>query len=273
MSDDTTPVEAVEHATTTPLAPAQADSLADRVAAVTPARLFTGRAGTSYRTATLLRLRADHAAARDAVAAVLDLDDPRLAPLGLFEVATMAATPAEHLLRPDLGRRLSPAARQTLAERCVYGAGLQVVVGDGLSAEAVAAQVPALLPRLLAEAERGAWTVGTPFAMRHCRVGVVNDVGELLDPEVVVLLVGERPGLATARSLSAYLAYRPRPGHTDAQRNLVANIHERGLPADVAVDRILALASACRAARASGVAVSPPEEATRRQVADADEPW
>jgi ethanolamine ammonia-lyase small subunit len=229
--------------------------LTRRVDAVTPARLFVGRAGTAYRTSTLLRLRADHAAARDAVAAQLDLDDPALVALDLFEVATEARTPAEHLLRPDLGRRLTADARVTIAARCLAAPALQVVVGDGLSAEAVRAQVPVVLPRLVRQAAAAGWMVGTTFAVRHCRVGVMNDVGDVLQPEVVVLLIGERPGLATADSLSAYLAHRPRPGCTDADRNLVSNIHGRGLPADDAVDRILALATACRAAGSSGVGV------------------
>ena len=98
-------------------------------------------------------------------------------------------------------------------------------------------------------------SVGQPFVVRHCRVGVLNDVGELLDPAVVVLLIGERPGLATAESLSAYLAYRPRPGHTDAQRNLISNIHARGVSHAEAARRILALAEQMRQVQASGVTV------------------
>jgi ethanolamine ammonia-lyase small subunit len=86
-------------------------------------------------------------------------------------------------------------------------------------------------------------------------VGVLNDVGAALDPQVVVLLIGERPGLATAVSLSAYLAYRPRPGDTDAKRNLVSNIHARGVSAETAAQRILALAQQMRAMQTSGVAV------------------
>ena len=96
---------------------------------------------------------------------------------------------------------------------------------------------------------------GRPFLIRHCRVGVLNDLGELLDPAVVVLLIGERPGLATAQSLSAYLAYRPRAGNTDARRNLISNIHARGVsPADAA-QRILSLAEKMRRMQASGVVV------------------
>jgi ethanolamine ammonia-lyase small subunit len=119
----------------------------------------------------------------------------------------------------------------------------------------VAAQVPALLPLLDDEARRRGWSFGRPFFVRRCRVGVLNDVGELLDPAVVVLLIGERPGLATAESLSAYLAYRPRPGDTDARRNLISNIHARGVGPAEAAARIAALADRMRRLETSGVTV------------------
>src|SRR5437660_3381037 len=116
-----------------------------------PARVLAGRAGPGYRTATWLKLREDHAAARDAVHAELDVarDLGGLGErFGLFEVRTRAASKAEYLMRPDLGRRLDDAARERVLAECPAGADLQVVVGDGLSATAVAAQVPALLPLL-----------------------------------------------------------------------------------------------------------------------------
>jgi ethanolamine ammonia-lyase small subunit len=236
------------------LSPADEPSpLLRAVAARTPARILTGRAGPSYLTATQLGLRSDHAAARDAVLAAVDV----LRDLGpdLFEVSTRAVSRQEYLLRPDLGRQLDDEARRLVRERCPASAGLQVVVGDGLSAAAVRVQVPRLLPLLLEQARAGGWVVGRPFFVRHCRVGVLNDVGELLDPCVVVLLIGERPGLATAESLSAYMAYRPRPGDTDAKRNLISNIHGRGVPVESAAARILALAGRMRSLGASGVAV------------------
>ncbi len=143
-----------------------------------------------------------------------------------------------------------------------------MVIGDGLSATAVAVQVPGLLPRLAAGAAEGGWSFGRPFVVRYCRVGVLNDVGELLDPAVVVLLIGERPGLATAESLSAYLAYRPRSGHTDARRNLISNIHARGLAHAEAARRILALAEKMMRLQASGVDVK--EEPAKPDPAIAD---
>ena len=126
---------------------------------------------------------------------------------------------------------------------------------SGLSATAVKAQVPALLPLLQESAQARGWTWGEPFVIRYCRVGVLNEVGDLLKPQVAVLLIGERPGLATAESLSAYLAYRPQSGHTDAQRNLISNIHARGVPPEQAARRIIALAEKMIQARAGGIAV------------------
>lgn len=225
----------------------------------TPARLIVGRAGTSYRTGTQLELRTDHAAAVDAVQAELDLKrdfDPALiARYDLFDVSTQARDKAEFLRRPELGRKLDDAARALMVKSCPRGVDLQVAIGDGLSAAAAIAQAPALVPLLAAGAASRGWSFGRVGVIHHCRVGVLNDLGELLDPAVVVLLIGERPGLATAESLSAYLAYRPRPGHTDAQRNLISNIHARGVDPASAAERILALVDQMRAAETSGVAI------------------
>jgi ethanolamine ammonia-lyase small subunit len=117
------------------------------------------------------------------------------------------------------------------------------------------AQVPSLLPLLAVGAAVRGWRFGRPFFIRHCRVGILNEIGARLDPAVVVLLIGERPGLATAESLSAYLAYRPRPDQTDAHRNLISNIHCRGTtPADAA-PRILRLAFRMTQLRQSGITV------------------
>ncbi len=147
----------------------------------TPARLVVGRAGAAYRTATQLDLREDHAIAVDAVHAELDLlrdfGQEFIARHALFEIITQAADKSQYLKRPELGRKLSPASLAVLTENCPRGVDLQVAIGDGLSAAAVAAQVPALLPLLEAGAKSRGWTFGRPFAIRYCRVGVLNDVG------------------------------------------------------------------------------------------------
>src|SRR5262249_43781956 len=145
----------------------------------------------------------------------------------IFLVRTQAASKDEFLLRPDRGRQLDDGGRAEIARRCPSGVDLQVIIGDGLSATAVLTQAPGLLPLLAEGARVRGWSFGHPFVVRHCRVGLLNDVGELLHPSVAVVLIGERPGLATAESLSAYMAYSPRPGHTDAQRNVISNIHSR----------------------------------------------
>ncbi len=144
----------------------------------------------------------------------------RIAAFQLFDARTRATSKAEYLRRPDLGRTLSDESRELVRTRCPAGCELQVVIGDGLSATAVAVQAPGLLDRLRDAALARGWSFGRPFLVRYCRVGVMNDIGDLLSPAVIVLLIGERPGLATAESLSAYMAYRPRIGHTDADRNL-----------------------------------------------------
>lgn len=245
---------------TTPLPAPQRPwpALVEAARARTPARVLRGAATSAYGTGVQLELRGDHAAAIDAVWTEFDLsalDSALVQRSGLFLVETQAATKQEFLLRPDLGRRFTAAAAEQIAARCRRGADVQLVLGDGLSATALATQAPELLPRLHAEFEGRGWTQGQPFVVRHARVGLLNEIGELLDPSVVVLLIGERPGLATAESLSAYLAYRPRFGHTDAQRNLISNIHARGVtPADAA-GRIAELAAKLRAAQASGVSV------------------
>jgi ethanolamine ammonia-lyase small subunit len=233
-----------------------ADDIAARAAAISPARTFVGRVGTAYPTATALRLRADHAAARDAVRATLDVEAlRRLVGPDLLLVDSAATTPAEYLRRPDLGRRLSTGGRDFVRARAEAHADVQIVVGDGLSATAVTEQLPRLLPSLLAGLAQDGWGVGRIVAVTRCRVGIMNEIGELLAPKAIVLLIGERPGLANAASLSAYLGWRPNASQTDADRNLVSNIHDRGVPIDAATTRILGLLAAMRAEDGGGFAV------------------
>jgi ethanolamine ammonia-lyase small subunit len=204
----------------------------------------------------MLQLRADHAAARDALHEQLDLAEEPMASLvtrfGIFEVASSAGSFAEHLARPDLGRRLPAAAIERITTLCPSPVDVQFVLGDGLSSAAVRTQVPALLPLLVDTATERGLSVGQTFFVRNCRVGALNDIGAAIDAEVVVLLVGERPGLATGESLSAYLAWRPRPGDTDERRNLISNIHDGGVLPGVAATRILALVELLRLHGRSG---------------------
>jgi ethanolamine ammonia-lyase small subunit len=227
-----------------------------KIRARTPARLLTGRVGAASRTSPQLDLREAHAAARDAVWAELKTDQA----FGLefkrtwklIEVRTQVTTKDEYLLRPDLGRHFDQASAAEIRKRCESARDIQIAIGDGLSVPAIAAQVPALLPLLYSGARAKNWSLGPTLVIHHCRVGILNEIGELLNPRVVILLIGERPGLATAESLSAYMAYGPRAGHTDADRNLISNIHARGLDPESAASRILNLAAQMMATSSSG---------------------
>jgi ethanolamine ammonia-lyase small subunit len=238
------------------LASAAWSEIVRRIRARTPARLLVGRAGAAYRTDTQLELREAHAAARDAVRAELDLittfDADFVKRWALFEVCTRADLKDVFLLQPELGRRFNEASRAELQRRCSSGNDLQIAIGDGLSVPAVAAQVPALLPLLCSGAKARGWTVGQTLVIRHCRVGILNEIGDLLSPKIALLLIGERPGLATAESLSAYMAYRPRHTHSDADRNLISNIHARGTKPEDAAEPILNLAGQMMHVGASG---------------------
>ncbi|MBL8823264.1 MAG: ethanolamine ammonia-lyase subunit EutC [Planctomycetia bacterium] len=229
----------------------------DQTLQCTSARLFTGRAGLGYRTATALKLRADHAAARDAVYQFIDLKrdigEERLQRWGLFGVTTQVRSRTEYLMRPDRGRVFDVESQETIKKECTNSPTLQIVLGDGLSAAAVIHHGVELLDLLHDKAKDLSWSVGKPFCIRFCRVGIMSEIGRLLNPELVILLIGERPGLAHADSLSAYLAYRPQAGHTDAQRNLISNIHAQGIPTAVAAERIMELAIRMREAQYSGV--------------------
>lgn len=227
--------------------------------AITPARLFVSSSVPAYPTKTYLNLRADHAAALDSVQAELDsaqaFDEHFMASWKLFTVTSQAPSKHEYLMRPDLGRLLDEQSRFAIAERCPQGADLQVAIGDGLSVQAIVRAIPELLPLLRQQAEARGWSFGQPLLIRHCRVGILNDLGTLLQAKVIVLLIGERPGLATAESLSAYMAYRPQGHHTDANRNLISNIHPRGVPYPEAAQRISNLASLLMRNKKSGFEV------------------
>ncbi len=218
-----------------------------------PARIAVGRAGTRYRTNTLLRFRADHAAAKDAV---LSEVDPRLVDkLGLFEVATRAADKRHFLLRPDAGRSLSDEARAEIQRRCARAPRLQVIYGDGLSAAAFNQHGEVFHRALEKELAAAGIPLGTPFFVRRSRVKVMDEIARLVDAEAALFVCGERPGLGYSDSLSAYYIYRPSAGATDADREVISNINPRGVePARAARLTAEAIARILRE-RKSGVVV------------------
>jgi len=206
-----------------------------RLLAATPARVAVGRAGPRYRTNTMLRFRADHAAAKDAV--LSEVDPELLARLGMFEVASRAPDKATFLQRPDLGRTLSDDARAEIAKRIGRAPTLVVVYGDGLSAAALnqhLAEFHGSLERALAARGIGH---ATPFFVRRSRVKIMDEIARLVGAQAALFVCGERPGLGFADSMSAYYIYQPAAGATDADREVISNINPRGrAPADAAGD-------------------------------------
>ena len=195
----------------------------------TTARIGVGKAGPRLNTQTMLTLRADHAKARDAVFA--DVDPKLIASLGLFTVQTTCEDKDTYVTRPDLGRQLSQAAVRTLKERCVHNPDVQIYAADGLSSTAIQANLAKILPVLIDSLKAKGLTVGTPFFLRFGRVGSEEYVAEALGAKVVCVLIGERPGLATAESMSAYIAYNAYVGMPEAKRTVVSNIHKDGTAA------------------------------------------
>ncbi|ABL83530.1 Ethanolamine ammonia-lyase light chain [Nocardioides sp. JS614] len=205
--------------------PANPSGLAN-LAASTAARIAVGRAGPRPRTESVLLFGADHAVTQDAIFG--DVPTALLDQFGLFAVQTKVTTQDEFLLRPDLGRELDDAAKLVVAEKCVKGPQVQIVVGDGLSAAAVTNNLPQIYPVLEAGLRDAGLTLGTPFFVRYCRVGVINDINDIVGADVVVLLIGERPGLGVADALSVYSGWRPTAGKTDAHRDVICMITQNG---------------------------------------------
>lgn len=192
-----------------------------------PCRLGIGKAGARYKTDPQLQFRAAHSAAQDAVFNDVDHDFIEK-DLGLFIVQTQCDSKDTYLTRPDLGRKLSEEARATLAEKCKKNPTVQIYVADGLSGASVAANIPDLLPAILQGLQSYKIDTGTPFFVKYGRVGVMDEISELLNADVTCTLIGERPGLITAESMSAYIAYRATVGMPEARRTVVSNIHKNG---------------------------------------------
>lgn len=193
----------------------------------TTARIGVGRAGPRYSTASLLLFQGDHAVTQDAL--YRDVDQKLLDQFNLFTVQTkITGGKQEYLLRPDLGRLLNDDAKRIINEKCQKNVNIQLCIGDGLSAAAIEANLRQIFPVIKQGVQNAGLTFGTPFFVKYARVGVMNDIGELIKPDVVILLIGERPGLGRAESMSAYMGYKPKYGDTDADRDVVCNIFENG---------------------------------------------
>lgn len=241
-------------------------SSADDFAAMrraTPARLGVGRAGPRYTTAAILALRADHARAVDAVRIEVPRDWP--ARNAMPELKTRAPDREVYLLRPELGRMLAEDDAERLAQRYARRVrvpaaerakpSLVILVGDGLSSAAVQAHAPAIVRALKKKLTVRFRVIGT-FFIRNARVRVEDHVGEILRPDLVCMIIGERPGLATAESLSAYVIWRPRLASLEPDRTVISNIHPGGLSIASAAVKIARLCADAAAHQASGAALA-----------------
>lgn len=230
--------------------PADMDALL-RMKGKTPARIGVGRAGGRLKTKTMLTLRADHAAAKDAV--FMDVDQAILDRLGLFTVQTMCTDKNQFLTRPDLGRKFSDEAIREIQSKCTKSPDVQIYASDGLSSTAIKANLENILPAIMDGLKSKGISVGTPFYVKYGRVGAEDAISEAIGCKVVCVLLGERPGLATAESMSAYIAYNATVGMPEARRTVVSNIHSGGIAAVEAGAYIADLIEKILKAKKSGV--------------------
>lgn len=223
----------------------------ERMMKRTPARIGVGNCGARLKTQTMLTLRADHAAARDAV--FKDVSQELLDRMDLFTVPTCCTDKDNFLKRPDMGRVFPEESVKIISERCRHGVDVQIYAADGLSSTAIEANLENILPIIKEGLEAAGLSVGTPFFVKNGRVAAMDQISEILDAKVTCVLIGERPGLATAESMSAYIAYRATVGMPEARRTVVSNIHRRGIPAVEAGAYIVDVIGKILEAKASGV--------------------
>lgn len=220
----------------------------------TASRVCSGRIGARPRTTSLLRFLADHSRSKDTV--LQDVPGEWLQKTGLLEVHSEITDKDEYLTRPDRGRRLSKAAIDTIGAQCKKNPQVQVVVSDGLSTDAITANYDEILPPLLKGLESAHLDVGTPFFVRYGRVKLEDQIGELIGAKVVILLIGERPGLGQSESLSCYMVYSPTAETVEADRTCISNIHHGGTPPVEAAAVIVDLAKRMLEQKASGIALN-----------------
>lgn len=217
----------------------------------TPARIGLGRAGARYKTITQLRMRADHAAAQDSVFSMVDEGFAQT--LDLIGVQTLCRDKDEYLTRPDKGRRFDEINQKIIREVLGQQPSVVLVVGDGLSSAAIEANAADCVHAIRNGLKAYGLDAGRGLFVKFCRVGASDHIGELTGADVVCMLVGERPGLVTAESMSAYLTYKPRIGTPESDRTVISNIHRQGTSAVEAGAHIAELIKTMLDKQASGV--------------------
>jgi len=231
----------------------------DALRKFTNARIGLGRTGSAILTKDMLAFRSAHARARDAVFSALDVGALSSAmdtfSLPVFSVSSAAQDRSEYLHRPDNGRRLSNASEMLLANAKHCEREIVIIVADGLSASAVMDHTMPLLQSLVPRIQQSGLTVSAIVIAQQARVALSDVIGSQLKARLVLMLIGERPGLSTPDSLGVYLTYAPAPGLTDASRNCVSNIHPRGLSFEIAAEKIHYLVRESLRRKLSGIAL------------------
>ena len=217
----------------------------------TPARLGSGKAGARYKTLTMLRFRADHAAAQDAVFSEMEEDFAKQH--DLLPVKTRCESKDEYLTRPDLGRCFDEHNAKTIKGVIDTPPRVQLVIGDGLSAAAIKANAMDCMAAIRDGLKLKGIETGKAIFVKYCRVGAGDAIGDLTGCELVCMLVGERPGLVTDKSMSAYITYKPYTGVSESSRTVVSNIHAQGTPAVEAGAHIAELIDKILRKKVSGV--------------------
>ena len=220
----------------------------------TPARIGIGHVGSRYSTSAMLRFLADHAAANDAV--FDEVPQEVIADLGVLEVHTRCNNKHEMLTRPDWGREFPKEMQDMISEHCRHHVDVEIYFGDGLCAPSIGANVPDLYGAIEAELTSHGISVGTPFFVRYCRVNTARTIGSLLDAKVTCVLIGERPGLLTSESMSAYIAYNARTDMSESEYTVVSNISRHGIPPVEAAAHIAELLMDILDKKCSGVEYS-----------------
>ena len=225
----------------------------------TPARLGCGKAGARYKTLTMLRFRADHAAAQDAVFSEVDEDFAKKH--DLLPTKTRCDSKDEYLTRPDLGRCFDEHNAKAIVGVIDHPPRVLIVVGDGLSSAAVTANAPDCMAAIRDGLKLRGIETGKGIFVKYCRVGAGDAIGDITGCELVCMLVGERPGLVTDKSMSAYITYMPRTGVSESSRTVVSNIHAQGTPAVEAGAYIAELIEKILKRKVSGVGLHLEERA------------
>lgn len=224
---------------------------------LTPARVAQGRAGHSLPTSELLKFQSDHAMARDAVYSQLSDDlknDLKMIQSPVFQLYSQAENRLQYLQRPDLGRKLNVTSQQLLIQNnqnTLYD--VAFVVADGLSATAINLHAVSVLNTLFSSLISSNWSIAPLAIVAQGRVAIADEIGFLLNAQIVVILIGERPGLSSPDSMGAYITYAPKAGLTDESRNCVSNIRPEGLTYEAASAKILYLLNEMKSKKLSGV--------------------